>query len=45
MAANKSVLADVNVRKPIYLVQAYVNVLENASNLKILCAFSLITTL
>ena len=35
MAANKGVLADVNVRKPIYLVQAYVNVLENASTLNI----------
>ena len=45
MVANKVVLADVNVRKPIYLVQAYDNVLENASNLKILWTFSLITTL
>ena len=35
MAARKNVLADVNARKPIYLVQAYVNVLENASTLNI----------
>ena len=35
MAANKGVLADVNAQKSIYLVQAYVSVLENASNLKI----------
>jgi len=36
VAANKDVLADANVSRPIYLAQGYVNALQNAATNDIL---------